>query len=499
MDQKSEADIPPSIEYIYQNILAATEIQDFKTLVMKPYELKIIAFNEKIRTQSVSVEEHNAILEQIDEIERQIKKIRITQDRVAIIAVAYILHKATQLGWDICQSESYPYIFNGSYWEATRKDILRTFFGKACEKMGIIWDAQHHLFRKELYKQFVSSANRSRPEQQSDEVLLNFKNGTYRISPRAQRLQPANKEDFITYQLPFDYNPSATANLFQTYLDDVLPDKPTQNVLAEYIAYLFVRTSVLKLEKALLLYGSGANGKSVFFDIINALLGYENVCNYSLQSLTSDNSYSRAKLDNKLVNYASEISTILNKASCKQLISTEPIEVRLPYGEPFIIRDYAKMIFNCNELPKDIEHTHAYFRRLIIIEFSKTISEDKQDKQLALKIIAAELSGVLNWALQGLGRLLSQRNFSVSEAVNNSVKDYMIQSDNVQTFLKDEELEKHVIDFMYLKDLYKLYHEYCHASGYHPCSRNTFSNKLKKSGFIITRKNKGYAFNIKKF
>ena len=49
-------------------------------------------------------------------------------------------------------------------------------------------------------------------------------------------------------------------------------------------------------EKVLLLYGSGANGKSVFFEIIMAMLGPENVCNYSLEQLTNDDKYQRAMI-----------------------------------------------------------------------------------------------------------------------------------------------------------------------------------------------------------
>jgi putative DNA primase/helicase len=39
----------------------------------------------------------------------------------------------------------------------------------------------------------------------------------------------------------------------------------------EYLGYLFVRNKSLNLEKSLILYGTGANGKSVLFEILNAL------------------------------------------------------------------------------------------------------------------------------------------------------------------------------------------------------------------------------------
>jgi putative DNA primase/helicase len=84
-------------------------------------------------------------------------------------------------------------------------------------------------------------------------------------------------------------------------------------------------------------------------------------------------------------------------------------------GNHFILKQYAKLIFNCNELPKDVEHTNAYFRRFLIIPFDVTIPPHEQDKNLHTKIIENELSGVFNWVLEGLNRLLEQKRFSECE------------------------------------------------------------------------------------
>src|SRR5690606_41567228 len=62
-------------------------------------------------------------------------------------------------------------------------------------------------------------------------------------------------------------------------------DPERQRVLAEYLGFVFIKhgSNALKEEKALILYGTGANGKSVFFEVVNALLGTDNVSSYSLQ------------------------------------------------------------------------------------------------------------------------------------------------------------------------------------------------------------------------
>lgn len=103
-------------------------------------------------------------------------------------------------------------------------------------------------------------------------------------------------------------------------------------MLAEFIAYSLTS---LKLEKVLLLLGSGANGKSVIFEIVQALLGEDNVSNSSLLQLREP--HYRAMLANKLLNYASEISTRLDADIFKKLASGEPCEARLPYEKPFML------------------------------------------------------------------------------------------------------------------------------------------------------------------
>jgi putative DNA primase/helicase len=45
----------------------------------------------------------------------------------------------------------------------------------------------------------------------------------------------------------------------------------------------------------------------------------------------------------------------------KQLVSGEAIEARSPYKRAFTLTDYAKLMFNCNELPKEAELTNAFF------------------------------------------------------------------------------------------------------------------------------------------
>ena len=420
----------------------------------------------------------------------------ITRKLYVVIAIDEIIDTAIRNNWGLCTKDGFIYVFNGKYWQVVNAEDFKPLLADAAMRMGVpVLEAKYHQFKDELYKQFLSASNLPTPETKKN-VLINLLNGTFEIADDKQELRGQRREDFIKYQLPFEYNPDARCPMFDKYLGRVVPDADCRKVLAEYLGYIFINN--LKLEKALILYGSGANGKSVFFEIVNAILGDENICSYSLQNLTKYDSYQRAELSNKLLNYASEINGKLEASIFKQLVSGEPVEARQIYGKPFVMRDYGKLMFNCNELPKEVEQTNAFFRRFIIIPFNQTIPESEQDPELAKKIIASELSGVFNWLLDGLRRVLAQRKFTQSEMVQDQVDAYRRESDSVAMFIEEEGYSPAIDDFVFLKALYGDYKTFCCDNGYKTCSIRTFSERIKMIGFLTERKTPGNVVYAKK-
>lgn len=421
---------------------------------------------------------------------------KITRKLYVVIAIDQIIETAITNDWGLCTKDGFTYVFNGKYWQTATADEFMPFLAEAAMKMGVPeLEAKYHQFKDELYKQFMSASNLPTPEP-GKAVLINLLNGTFEISQDEQTLRTPRRENFLKYQLSFEYDPAAECPIFRKYLNRVMPDEYCQKVLAEYLGYIFVND--LKLEKALILYGTGANGKSVFFEIVNAMLGRDNVCSYSLQNITKYDNYQRAELSNKLLNYASEINGKLETSTFKQLVSGEPVEARQIYGKPFTMYNYAKLMFNCNELPKEVEQTDAFFRRFLIVPFNQTIPEDEQDPELAKKIIASELSGVFNWLLDGLRRVLSQKKFTSSQMVCEQIEAYRRESDSVAMFIDEEGYSEAIESYVYLKALYADYRAFCSDNGYRSCSSKTFSERLKTLGFDYKKTNQGIVFYVKK-
>ncbi|MBU7570305.1 MAG: DNA primase [Flavobacterium sp.] len=452
--------------------------------------LEAVAQDKELLKQNQVANILNEMLNYIETVNfREYCKLNKDSDKLQrkhflVACIEILLNTVNEKGFSLCRKSEFIYLYNSEYWENVNDEVFKDFLGSVALKMGVNrFDAKYHDFKDNLYKQFIADAGLKEIKSTNNTTLINLKNGTFEITPKKQFLREFRKSDFITYQLPFSYDENATAPMFKKFLDDVLPEIELQNILAEYLGYIFVKNSVLKLEKVLLLYGTGANGKSVLFEILMALLGMQNVANYSLQSLTAENGNARAMLVNKLLNYASEINGKLESNTFKQLISGEPVEARLLYKNTQIITDYARFMFNCNELPKEVENTNAYFRRFIILPFRVTIPQNKQDKTLANKIIETELSGVFNWVLDGLTRLLQNKGFTESEIAQNEVLQYQKESDSVLMFLEDENYKKSLEYFKPLKEIYAEYKFYCSNGGYRPCSDKTVSKRLRNNGF----------------
>lgn len=413
----------------------------------------------------------------------------LLQKHFVVLTVDELTRKAQAAGHPLAILNEQLHVFTGLHWVPVEGKTARWFCGEASYYMGAPeLDARHYDFRNKLYQQLTDYTTKAEPPAGT---RINLLNGTLYFPDGEPELKPHTAADYLTHCLPFEYTRQSYAPEWQQFLNEVLPESDKQAVLQEFLAWLFIPTSELKLEKALLLYGNGSNGKSVVFEVISAMLGHANVSNYSLSDLTDTRGYHRAELPGHLVNFASEINTKVGVDKFKALVSGEPIDARHPYGVPFTIEDYAKFIFSANELPSDIEQTHAFFRRFLILPFERTIPDSKQDKHLPQRIIERELPGVLNWCMEALPRLRQQAGFSECEAAARALKRFQVESDSVQLYLEDIGMQAGDEERERLTELYGHYRLHIREAGMQACKRDKFRKRLEGLGFRVSKMNTG--------
>lgn len=391
------------------------------------------------------------------------------------------------------QQEMYVHV--GTHWQRLEVQVYYDFVKQAARRMELPDRyAENPSFMTKVFEQvaFRVVHHRSSPVP-SGEVWINLQNGTLEIHGDGQiHFRDHRRDDFFTYVLPYPYDERAECPRWHRFLDEVLPDASVQNLLAEYIGYCFTRD--LKLERMLVAYGSGSNGKSLTLDIIERLVGRDNVSNVSLSALTTDPEQ-LSLIENKLVNISHESDGKLNTASLKQLVSGEPTTVRVLYEGPHTMYDYAKFFTSFNRLPPS-EYTYGYFRRWLLFPFSVTIPEERQDPDL-LRKLQAELPGILNWVLQALKGLLQRRAFSQCTVCNEALNEYKRNSNSAMLFLS-ERCRMDSTTQTTLKRLYDSYIQFCNEEG--------INNRFGKRAFREIARNYGatesthenqYYFNLR--
>lgn len=384
------------------------------------------------------------------------------------------------------------FIFNGQYYVRIEPDDLKEFLGVSAMKMGVShFTGLHYGFRDQLLKQFQSQAYFPAPAVKPEEVFVNLQNGTLVVTPERTYLAPHDASRSLFYVLPYNFDANATAPKWLQFLDEVLPDKSAQMVLAEFVASSFLSPKVLKIEKALILFGAGANGKSVVFEVLSEVLGKNNISHYSLSSLCDEKGYHRAELTGKRINWATEISTRMNTAVFKALASREPIEARRPHCNAFIQEEIPPLVFNTNVLPRDVEQNTGFFRRFLIIRFPNSIPPEKRNPRLAQEIIETELPGVLNWLLVGLSRLIAQKGLTHSDSIEYALNEFRKTSCSVSLFIEDIGMQPSTVKTESLKEVFKSYRNFCNENGLIAVSVKTFSERLGEYGFTVHRRSHG--------
>lgn len=384
------------------------------------------------------------------------------------------------------------YVYNNRYWIQVSEDLIKFFLHKAMRNMGIpnAYNACVK-FTKSVHEQLIESGFYEKAVKPED-THLNLKNGTLKINQDGVELINHNPKHFLTHQLDFRYEPDIVNEEWLDFLNMVLPDKDTQKTLQQAIGYLFIKD--LKLEKAIFLYGIGSNGKSVIFEVLKGILDSDMMTNYSLSHLTNHLGYQVAALNNKLINYGTDISMKnVDIAIFKQLVSGEPIGTRQIREKAFTMTNYAKLIFNVNKLDDaDTENTHGFFRRMIFIPFDITITIEQQDKKLHKKLLQNK-TGILNWIVAGIKEVLKNEEIFLSEKSAHFLDNFRREASPIQIFLDDSGLTptQDSNEFIAFQRVYEMYREFCKKQGERPIPQRSFNADLKKLGFERKRTKNG--------
>lgn len=298
-------------------------------------------------------------------------------------------------------------------------------------------------------------------------------NGTIELASSGPRLRQSRKEDALTYVLNCEFNPDAPASLFSQFIEGAMPDREVRDFLQEYAGYTLL--SDTRHQLAAWLVGPGGSGKGTFAGIMQAL--HRSAISLHLDQLDG---FKLASLPGASLVLVDETPQRIDEQKVKTLISGDGVQIDLKYRDPLSIRPTAKWIVNGNSLPAISDHSSGFWRRWLIFPFQQ--KPDRVIPLLGETIVEQELSGVLNWALDGLTRLLARGGFPpLPEIMSNALAAGKQASNNVSEWVQDCGI---VVDNKCKntrKSIYMIYQEWCGESGTRPVASKKFWERLEEA------------------
>lgn len=412
--------------------------------------------------------------------------LRKTEKRYHLDVVRFQEHMVKKYKLKFLEKEKTIFQYNGKCYEECTEEALNHICQQELKN-------HRHLFAKSTLTAFIhyfigDKLIDSQKAQKDQIKYLTLQNGLYNLNDETVIAHTA--DIFTTNLLPYDFDPDAKCIRFLKYLNEVfLGDKETIDFIQESIGYAFYKS--IPKPAIFFLIGSGSNGKSVFIDTITNLFGEENASSISLNSLA--NEYYILELFGKMINISSETphKKQINTDKVKAAVAGDWITGREPYKQPKKFKPFAKHYLAMNEIPLIDDSSHGMWRRLYLIEFPRTFSEDEMDVYLTEKL-KKELSGIFNWALEGYERL-REKNFIFSEGKSmvRSKQNYKDQSNSVFAFAAQHFLKAGADDRVKFKDVYDHYRYFCENEGYVTSyTKKDFKNTLQSAGYNITRSSK---------
>lgn len=381
--------------------------------------------------------------------------------RTTMIAVAELGPIVTGPGRSLWRYHAGVYLDDGA--DEIRRRVQR-LLGERCKRDHV--ETMVDAFRPKL--PFIT--DRPGPPE-----YINCRNGL--LEWRTEELHPHTCEVPTTYQLSVPWQPDASCPTVDDWLALVAPPDAIE-LLWEIIGVAVYADQ--PWHKAVLLLGTGRNGKGTLLRLIRALIGDAHVAAVGLQDL-AESRWAAADLFGKVANIAGDLDAravtrtdVFKRATGGDLLMGEH-----KYGQLFRFTNRATMLFAANEPPGSADHSHGYLSRFVVIPFDRMALQPGDEDPAVEAALLEELPGVLVQAVAGLCRALARGQWAEPPSVIEATARYARAIDPIATFLADcLDVTGDHNDDVDRSTLYARYGDWCRAAGYKPLGANRFWREL---------------------
>lgn len=334
--------------------------------------------------------------------------------------------------------------------------------------------------------------------------LLNMPNGTLDLN--SGELLPHDAGHKLTKITRGSFDPAAPAksDLWDTFLDEVLPDPEVQRYWKQ-VHGIALFGSVLE-HILVVATGTGRNGKGVAYGAASYALGdYADTADDGLFEVRRGGSAqgaspATAKLRGVryLVSSELEEKARIDASFMKRMTGGDRLSARFLYGQPFSFDPAFLALLVTNFLPKLPANDPAVWARVRVVPFDVVIPEDKQDPHLPSKLRGCA-DAVLAWAVEGW--IDYQENGLVTPAaVTVATASYAESQDDVRRFVDEVCTPAGASQGFMLRELHEGYTEWAKSENIysaHVLGRTKFADALQRLGHSPKKTSRGMTYLLR--
>lgn len=314
----------------------------------------------------------------------------------------------------------------------------------------------------------------------ADPLMLNTPKGM--IDLQTGEIHSHDRAAMCTRSTGAGYVPGARSELWEKCLETWLPNSEVRSFVQRIVGYSVIGTVTEHILP--ILYGLGANGKSVFIEAIRRALG-EYAAQTPAETLVGSrttgvpNDVARLKGARFVTASETEENGRLSEGKVKSMTGGDRLIARFMRGEWFEFSPTFTVWLSTNHRPVVQGTDEGIWRRLKLIPFNVRIPEDQRDPELAAKL-DRELEGVLAWAVEGA--LEYQRiGLCPPAAVEAATNEYRRDQDVIGAFIAEECIED-PNGTVSIAELFERFEGWCGRSGEKSGSKRAFGQKLEERG-----------------
>jgi len=327
---------------------------------------------------------------------------------------------------------------------------------------------------------------------------LTFENGFVHVVDGRIVLEKHSADQLARHAYPFPYEPfrenrcldlrrappgARLLGFIHALFADVDYDERQERVR---LFQEFVGTSLIgqatRHQQALVMFGEGGNGKSEALELARSAFPGGSVV--SLPPQLWSQRFQIAHLVGALGNFVDEVPErdITGGETFKSVITGDFVHAEEKNQQPFDYRPVAGHIFSANTLPGTVDQSDGYWRRFIVLPFTRNMTEAAGHRQRAAStVIDSELPAVVSWFLEGAARVQRQGRYTIPESSATMTEAWRRNADSVLRFAA-EECEPDATVMMKAPRLFEAYCGWAAIQRFAPMSSTTFYKRFAKTG-----------------